>query len=68
MSISACGAVPAEEFCLREVKMESRKKPELYLLLGISPWIWIGSIRDPVGLDLGHLDIKVGRIGDTGDR
>ena len=42
--------------------------PEVYLLLGISPWIGIGSIRDPAGLDLGHLDVKVGRIGDAGDR
>ncbi len=67
-SVSARGAVPAEEFCQREVETESRKKPEVYLLLGILPWIGIGSIQDPAGLDLGHLDVKVGRTGDTGDR
>ncbi len=49
------------------MESERHRKPDVYLLLGISLCIGICSIQDPVGLDLGHLNIKIGRIGDSGD-
>ncbi len=68
LSVSPRGHVPAEQFCLRELEKKTRKKTGAYLLLGISQCTGIGSIWDPAGLYLGHLDVKVGRIGDAGDR
>ncbi len=59
----------SEEFCLRrEVEKKIRKEPGTYLLLGISPCIGIGSTLEHARSDLGRLNVKVGRMGDTGDR